>query len=218
MATLARRTTLAFAVMATAGLGGLALATGASGQSADTTPITVETETAIFAGGCFWCVEKDFDHVEGVLSTTSGYIGGRTDNPTYRSHGPDGHIEAVEVVYDPQAVSYEQLAHSFFRTVDPLDDGGQFCDRGNSYRTAVFVLDDEQRMIAEEAAQAASMALGQPVVTRILDASTFWDAEDFHQDYYQKNPLRYNFYRTSCGRDRTVERVWGEQAYAGVDH
>lgn len=210
------------AIAAVAGLAGLGIATSAHGQSDTNTQGEIVdasmTETAIFAGGCFWCVEKDFDHIEGVLETTSGYIGGRTENPTYRSHGADGHIEAVEVVYNPDVVTYEELSHSFFRTVDPLDDGGQFCDRGNSYRTAIFVLDDDQRAIAESAAEQASAALGSDVVTRILDATQFWPAEDYHQDYYMKNPLRYQFYRTSCGRDRTVERRWGEQAYAGVDH
>lgn len=217
MALLSRRTTLGLSLAAFAGL---AIAS-ANGQS--TTPDVAgngvaATQTAIFAGGCFWCVEKDFDHVEGVLETTSGYIGGRFPNPTYQSHVSAGDFEAVQIVYDPTVVTYEELTHSFFRTVDPLDDGGQFCDRGNSYRTAVFVLNETQRMIAEAAAADASEALGEEVATPIIDAPTFWPAEEYHQDYYQKNPLRYNFYRTSCGRDRTVARVWGEQAYAGVDH
>ncbi len=218
MALLSRRITLGLSLAA---LAGLAIASTASGQS--TTPqstiaTTPGTETAIFAGGCFWCVEKDFDHVDGVLETTSGYIGGRFPNPTYQSHTASGDLEAVQIVYDPTVVTYEELTHSFFRTVDPLDDGGQFCDRGNSYRTAIFVLDENQRLIAEAAADEASTALGRQVATRVIDAPMFWPAEDYHQDYYQKNPLRYNFYRTSCGRDRTVSRVWGEQAYAGVNH
>ncbi|MEM6384296.1 MAG: peptide-methionine (S)-S-oxide reductase MsrA [Pseudomonadota bacterium] len=208
----------AFAVaIATTALVGFSLAPSANSQSNDEAASSAQTETAIFAGGCFWCVEKDFDHVAGVLETTSGYIGGTTDNPTYRSHGPDGHLEAVEVVYDPTVVSYEDLAYTFLRTVDVTDDGGQFCDRGNSYRTAVFAIDDEQRAVAEAEIARAEQMLGRDIVTRVLDASTFWDAEGFHQDYYQKNPLRYQFYRTSCGRDRTVRRVWGEEAYAGVD-
>ncbi|MEM6712968.1 MAG: peptide-methionine (S)-S-oxide reductase MsrA [Pseudomonadota bacterium] len=187
-------------------------------QAQSTADATTPTQTAIFAGGCFWCVEKDFDHVDGVLQTTSGYIGGRTENPTYQSHGPDGHLEAVEIVYNPSLVTYDELSHIFFRTVDPLDDGGQFCDRGNSYRTAIFVLNEEQRAIAETAASEASEELGEQVVTRVLDATTFWQAEEFHQDYHLKNPLRYNLYRSSCRRDRTVERVWGETAYTQVNH
>lgn len=215
MTTLPRRATLS---LAAAALAGLAIAGTAQGQSTGSDAAQITGETAIFAGGCFWCVEKDFDHVDGVLQTTSGYIGGVHDNPTYQSHVASGDREAVEIIYDPSVVTYEELTHSFFRTVDPLDDGGQFCDRGHSYTTAIYVLDDEQRAIAEQAAGAASADLGRDVATEIVDAPTFWAAEDYHQDYYQKNPLRYNFYRASCGRDRTVERRWGEQAYAGVDH
>lgn len=210
------RTALA---MATTALVGLAVVTSANGQSDATSDVVAQnTETAIFAGGCFWCVEKDFDHVAGVLQTTSGYIGGRHDNPTYQSHVSSGDREAVEIIYDPAVVTYQELAHSFFRTVNPLDDGGQFCDRGHSYTTAIYVLDEEQRVIAEDAAAMASADLGRDVVTEIVDAPTFWPAEDYHQNYYSENPLRYRFYRTSCGRDRTVEQVWGDQAYAGVDH
>jgi peptide-methionine (S)-S-oxide reductase len=176
-----------------------------------------ETQSAIFAGGCFWCVEKDFDHIAGVLSTTSGYIGGRFPNPTYESHGSSGDLEAVEVVFDPAVVSYEQLAFSFLRSIDVTDDNGQFCDRGNSYRSAFFVLDADQRASAEAAVAEGSAQINRSIRTRVLDAPTFWPAEDYHQDYYLKNPLRYQFYRTSCGRDRQVERVWGEAAYAGID-
>lgn len=217
MAITPRRTALGLSLVA---LAGIAVATAANSQTTDATSpaASVQTQTAIFAGGCFWCVEKDFDHVAGVLETTSGYIGGAHDNPTYQSHVASGDWEAVEIVYDPSIVTYEELTHSFFRTVDPLDDGGQFCDRGHSYTTAIFVLNEEQRAIAQTAAQQASADLERDVVTDIIDAPRFWDAEDYHQDYYMKNPLRYNFYRTSCGRDRTVERRWGEQAYAGVDH
>lgn len=218
MAALSRRT---LAGLSLAALAGLALASNANSQSATTEmadDAAMATETAIFAGGCFWCVEKDFDHVEGVLETTSGYIGGNSDNPTYQSHVAAGDWEAVEIVYDPAVVTYEELTHSFFRTVDPLDDGGQFCDRGHSYTTAIFVLNDDQRAIAQAAAEAASADLGESVATDIIDAPRFWPAEDYHQDYYLKNPIRYNFYRTSCRRDSTVERRWGEQAYLGVDH
>lgn len=227
MALLPRRTPLASSALAavalialTCGLAATMLINSAKSQAQTTLPanaIVTETQTAIFAGGCFWCVEKDFDHVAGVLSTTSGYIGGRHDNPTYESHTASGDWEAVQITYDPSVVSYEQLTYTFFRTVDPLDGGGQFCDRGHSYTTAVFTLDDVQRTIAQAAAQEASQALDRDVRTRIIDAPTFWPAEDYHQDYYMKNPLRYNFYRTSCGRNRTVESRWGDAAYAGVD-
>ncbi len=214
-----RRTTVGLTLAAFASLAVAALSGTANSQTA-TTPAepAANTETAIFAGGCFWCVEKDFDHVEGVLQTTSGYIGGRLPNPTYQTHVGAGDREAVEVIFDPAVVTYEELAHIFFRTVNPLDDGGQFCDRGHSYTTAIYTLDDTQRMIAEAAAAQASDELGQAVATPIIDAPRFWPAEDYHQDYYLKNPLRYQFYRTSCRRDRTVENVWSEQAYAGVDH
>ena len=187
-------------------------------QAQPTDPAAAETETAIFAGGCFWCVEKDFDHVDGVLETTSGYIGGRFPNPTYENHVAAGDREAVQIIYDPSVVDYESLVHSFFRTVDPLDGGGQFCDRGHSYTTAIYVLDEHQRAIAEAEAAQAEESLGRSIETEIVDAPTFWPAEEYHQDYYRKNPLRYQFYRASCGRDRRVDQVWGEAAYAGVDH
>lgn len=175
-----------------------------------------ETSHAILAGGCFWCVEADMDAVPGVLETESGYIGGKFDNPTYESHSAAGDLEAVKVTFDPAVVTYRELLDIFWRTVDVTDDGGQFCDRGNSYRTAVFVADAEERAIAEASKAAAEEALGQEIVTRILDAPTFWPAEDYHQDYYTENPLRYTYYRYSCGRDRQVERVWGEEAHKGL--
>ena len=173
-----------------------------------------ELSRAVFAGGCFWCVESDFDKVEGVVRTTSGYTGGRVDHPTYKqvTRGGTGHYEAVEVVYDPDVVSYDYLVDYFFRHVDPTDAGGQFCDRGDSYRTAVFAADDAQ----EEAAKAeiemieASGVLAAPIVTPVLKLDAFWPAEAYHQDYYTKNPLRYRFYRTSCGRDKRVAQVWSE--------
>lgn len=176
-----------------------------------------EDGTAILAGGCFWCVESDFDHVDGVKETVSGYIGGTTDNPTYRTHSKDGHLEAVRIVFDKDSVEYRDLLDTFWRTVDVLDDGGQFCDRGNSYRTAVFVANDEERAIAEASKAAAEQELGQSIKTRILDASTFWPAEDYHQDYYQKSSARYNYYRKACGRDRRVKQVWGDSAFLGID-
>lgn len=169
-----------------------------------------EPETAVFAGGCFWCVEADFDKVDGVLSTVSGYTGGHTENPTYKSvtFGETGHYEAVRVTYDPAKVDYRTLADYFLRHIDPTDDGGQFCDRGSSYRTAIFADGAEQKAAAEAAIAEAEALLGPVIVTPVLPASTFTDAEGYHQDYYQKNPLRYRFYRHSCGRDARVDEVW----------
>lgn len=175
-----------------------------------------EDGTAILAGGCFWCVEKDFDHVAGVKETTSGYIGGTSPNATYKNHGKDGHLEAVRVVYDTSKSDYRSVLDTFWRTIDAVDDGGQFCDRGNSYRTAVFVLNDEQREIAEASKSEAEKELGEKIETRILDATEFWPAEDYHQDYYQKSSARYNYYRRACGRDKRVKRLWGDAAYQGV--
>jgi peptide-methionine (S)-S-oxide reductase len=175
-----------------------------------------KTEQAIFAGGCFWCVESDFDYVEGVLETVSGYIGGNSDNPTYQDHTSAGHREAVLITYDPSRTDYATLLETFWRTVDPTDDGGQFCDRGFSYTTAVYALDEEQAAIAEQSRTAAEDALGQEIVTPIETGHRFWPAEEYHQDYYLKNPARYRFYRSACRRDAQIERLWGEQAAQGV--
>ncbi len=176
-------------------------------------------KTAIFAGGCFWCVESDFDHVKGVVKTVSGYIGGTNDNPTYRNHGAGRHREAVEITYDPNQVSYQQLLHVFWRSVDPTDDGGQFCDRGHSYTTAVYAVDDEQTRIAEKSRTELEKSgiLKDKIVTPVEKAAQFWPAEDYHQDYYTKNPNRYKLYRFGCGRDRRVRAVWGDQAHSGID-
>ncbi|MCY0092655.1 peptide-methionine (S)-S-oxide reductase MsrA [Hoeflea ulvae] len=175
-----------------------------------------ETGVAVFAGGCFWCVESDFDHVKGVTETISGYIGGKADNPTYKSHVANGDREAVEIKYDPAMVSYAELLKTFFRTVNPTDDGGQFCDRGYSYTTAVYTLNDEQAAQAKAAKAEAEAALGKEVVTAIEPAPTFWPAEDYHQDFYTKSPVRYNYYRRACGRDSQIETLWGEEAHYGV--
>jgi peptide-methionine (S)-S-oxide reductase len=166
---------------------------------------------AVFAGGCFWCTESDFDKIPGVISTSSGYTGGKVLNPTYEqvSAGGTGHIEAVKVVYDPRRVSYGTLVQRFFRTIDPLDEGGQFCDRGYQYRSAIFVANAEQRRAAEAAKGQAATALKQPVATLILPAARFYPAEGYHQDYYKKNPVRYRYYRFSCGRDARLKKVWG---------
>lgn len=185
--------------------------------SAGASSAYAESQIAIFAGGCFWCIEKDFEHVKGVEDVVSGYTGGESDNPTYKNHVAAKHLEAVKITYDPAVVSYETLLNTFWRTVDPTDAGGQFCDRGHSYTTAVFAVDDMQRKLAEASKGEAQAALGKPIVTPIRDAAPFYDAEDYHQNYYEKNPVRYNYYRTACGRNRTVEKLWGEAAYQGVD-
>jgi peptide-methionine (S)-S-oxide reductase len=166
--------------------------------------------SAVFAGGCFWCTESDFDKIPGVVSTTSGYIGGKTLNPTYKqvSAGGTGHIEAVRVEFDPTKVSYAALLQRFFRTVDPLDAGGQFCDRGYQYRSALFV-DAGQRAAAEAAKQQVAAQLKKPIGTLILPAAKFYPAEAYHQDYYKKNPVRYRYYRFSCGRDARLKKLWG---------
>jgi methionine-S-sulfoxide reductase len=172
-------------------------------------------KTAIFAGGCFWCMESDFEGVPGVKEVISGYTGGEMANPTYRDHGQ--HLEAVRVIYDDTKVDYAQLLHTYWRSVDPTDDGGQFCDRGHSYTTAVFVGNEEERKLAEASKAEAQADLGdEKIVTPIRDAGPFTDAEDYHQDYYKKNPARYAYYRHGCGRDAVVEQLWGKDAHAGI--
>ncbi|MGF1527466.1 MAG: peptide-methionine (S)-S-oxide reductase MsrA [Candidatus Competibacterales bacterium] len=170
--------------------------------------------TAIFAGGCFWCMEPPYDKLDGVASTTSGYIGGQVENPTYQQvvAGNTGHAEAVLVRYDPAVVSYEKLLEVFWRNIDPLAVDRQFCDRGNQYRSAIFPLGSEQRRLAEASKRALvdSERFDQPIATTIETATTFYPAEDYHQDYYQKNPLRYKFYRYACGRDQRLEELWGD--------
>jgi peptide-methionine (S)-S-oxide reductase len=170
--------------------------------------------SAIFAGGCFWCMEPPYDELDGVISTTSGYTDGQTPNPSYEavSSGVTGHTEAVKVVYDPRRVSYERLIEVFWRNVDPTDALGQFCDRGSQYRTGVYYADDEQRRIAEQskAALMEKRPFKETIVTPIVAASTFYPAEEYHQDYYRKNPIRYKYYRNGCGRDRRLDQLWGE--------
>ncbi|HZI08242.1 MAG TPA: peptide-methionine (S)-S-oxide reductase MsrA [Archangium sp.] len=172
--------------------------------------------TATFAGGCFWCMEPPFDKLPGVVSTTSGYIGGTKENPTYKevSAGGTGHAEAVQVVYDPGKVSYAQLLEVFWHNVDPLTANGQFCDKGNQYRSAIFFHDAEQQRLAEESKRQleASGRFKQPIVTQLVPATAFYPAEEYHQDYYKKNPLRYRYYRHGCGRDARLEAVWGSDA------
>ena len=172
------------------------------------------TAKAIFAGGCFWCVEADFDKVPGVLSTTSGYIGGKVANPSYEqvSAKSTGHAEAVEIVFDPAKVSYEQLLEHYWRTIDPTTRDRQFCDAGSPYRTAIFALDAAQLKAAQAslAALEKSKPFTEPIVTQIVLAGPFYAAEAYHQDYYKKNPIRYQYYRSSCGRDARLKQLWGK--------
>jgi len=182
---------------------------GASAQSAPPAPATA---VATFAGGCFWCTEADFDKVDGVIGTTSGFIGGMVVNPTYEQvvTGRTGHTEAVEVVYNPAVVSYEKLLDVFWKNHDPLAKDRQFCDRGNQYRPGIFYYTDEQRQLAEATKKKHQARFKQPIQTEITAASTFYKAEDYHQDYYKKNPTRYQFYRFNCGRDARLEELWGK--------
>ena len=197
------------------GLGGLALAQAETGSK---TPVANDKDlaTAIFAGGCFWCMEPPFDVLDGVVSTTSGYTGGQTKDPTYQevSSGTTGHTEAVKVVYDPQKVSYETLLDVFWHNIDPTTPDRQFCDVGSQYRAGIFYLNDEQKRLAEASKKAIEQSgqVQQPIVTEITPASAFYEAETYHQDYYQKNPIRYKFYRYGCGRDQVLKRIWGERA------
>ena len=172
------------------------------------------TAKATFAGGCFWCMEPPFDILDGVISTTSGYMGGQTRNPTYKdvSAGKTGHAEVVEIVYDPRKITYAQLLEVFWRNIDPFTANAQFCDKGSQYRSGIFVHDETQRRLAEESKRAVAERLKKPIVTEIAAASKFWPAEDYHQDYYKKNPIRYKFYSTACGREQRLEEVWGQPA------
>ena len=183
--------------------------------SSDNAGPASDSGVAIFAGGCFWCTEADFDKLPGVLETTSGYIGGHVDNPTYEqvSAGSSGHIEAVRVRFDPSKTSYAKLLEAYWPTIDPVTANAQFCDRGPQYRSAIFYSSAEEQQLAEasKATLDKSGRLPAPVVTEILAASTFYPAEDYHQDYYQRNPLRYNYYRNGCGRDQRLEQLWGKK-------
>ncbi len=163
---------------------------------------------AVFAGGCFWCVESDFEHLDGVIEAVSGYTGGELANPTYQDH--EGHLEAVRVIYDPSRISYRQLLHHFWRHHDPLDGAGQFCDRGASYAPAIFVT-EAQRAEAEASLAETQRTLGRRVATPIRPLGQFWRAESYHQDYYEKNPVQYRVYRWSCGRDQRIREVWGNR-------
>ena len=174
-----------------------------------------DLKRATFAGGCFWCTESDYEKIPGVIEAISGYTGGPEKSPTYKqvSSGMTGHAEAVQVIYDPERVSYEQLLDVFWRHINPTDPGGQFVDRGSQYRSAIFFHDDEQRYLAEKSKQelAQSGRFDKPIVTEIVKLDQFYPAEDYHQDYHKKNPLRYKYYRAGSGRDRFIKRVWGDE-------
>lgn len=169
---------------------------------------TVQTDEAIFAGGCFWCVESDFEKLPGVIEVISGYSGGDMLNPTYRNHGR--HVEVAKIIFDPSQVSYDALLDYYWRHIDPTDSGGQFCDRGNAYIPVIYARPDQiEAANASKAALSESKPFDAPIAVPVLPAKTFWDAEGYHQDYYKKNPVRYNFYRRGCGRDARIKDVWG---------
>jgi peptide-methionine (S)-S-oxide reductase len=170
-----------------------------------------KTAAATFAGGCFWCMEPPYDEIDGVISTISGYIGGTKKNPTYEqvTTGTTGHAEAVQITYDSSKVTYEKLLVVFWRNIDPLTANAQFCDHGSQYRSAIFYHDETQKRLAEKSKQTVQQRFKQPVVTEIVPATQFYAAEDYHQDYYKKNSIRYKIYRYGCGRDQRLEELWG---------
>lgn len=180
------------------------------------TPAVAALQKATFAGGCFWCMEQPFDSLPGVLSVLPGYTGGHKPNPTYKdvSRGTTGHAEAVEIVFEPAKISYERLLQVFWHNIDPTVTDRQFCDIGNQYRAAIFYHDESQRSLALKSRDAVTRQkfFKEPVVTAIVQASTFYPAETYHRQYYKKNPLRYRYYRTSCGRDRRLKELWGAAA------
>jgi peptide-methionine (S)-S-oxide reductase len=182
------------------------------------TPVFAEKQpdTAIFAGGCFWCMEPPFDKLDGVISTTSGYIGGHKDKPTYRevSSGTTGHTEAIEIKYDASKIKYKELLTVFWKNIDPTSGDGQFCDRGSQYRPGIFYLNEDQQKTAVNSLDQLknNKPFKEPVKVEITKATTFYAAEDYHQDYYLINPIRYKYYRYSCGRDKRLEHIWGESS------
>ena len=184
---------------------GLSIATDSSAEQ--------KLEKAIFAGGCFWCMEADFQKIPGIKEVVSGYTGGKGENPTYEDYGRKGYIEAVQITYDPSAITYKELLHLFWRHIDPTDAGGQFCDRGHEYSSAIFYTTEEQRTLAEQAKAELekSAEFKGAIATRIIKGGSFYKAEDYHQDYSGKNPLRYKFYRLNCGRDRRLKELWGDK-------
>ena len=206
----------------------LAIAFALAGALATSATQAADTAVAIFAGGCFWSIESDFDHAPGVLSTTSGYIGGHLDNPSYEDVVTEttGHREAVKVVYDPSVTSYEKLVDTFFHIIDPIETRGQFCDFGESYTTAIFVGSADEKKLAEAAKTEVAAELGKPVATLIKDATTFWPAEAIHQDFWRGTEVlgngltrmqHYARYRAGCGKNGQVEAIWGKDAFRGLD-
>lgn len=191
-----------------------------SGTSLESAAAEKKLSLMIVAGGCFWCVESDFDHVTGVVETISGYTGGHLKSPTYKTvtAGSSGHLEAVAIKYDPTKTDYATLLDVFWRSVDPTDGGGQFCDRGESYSTAIFTTSPEQKKLALASKEKIEKSgiLKRPIATKILDAGEFYRAEEYHQDYYKRNPLRYKFYRFNCGRDQRIADLWGDEAHKGI--
>ena len=206
----------ALAAAAVVGASLVAVAQAPSRPASGATAAPGTTAKATFAGGCFWCMEPPYDKLDGVISTTSGYTGGKKLNPTYQevSAGGTGHAEAVQIEYDPKKVSYEKLVEHFWRTIDPTTKDRQFCDAGSPYRTAIFAQDAEQLKIAQasKAALEKSKPFKEPIVTEVVMGGPFYPAEEYHQDYYKKNPVRYNYYRLSCGRDARLKELWGSQA------
>ena len=193
-------------ILASAALAAGMLGAGGAGAA--------EPEKAIFAGGCFWCMEEAYEKVPGVIAAVSGYAGGEVENPTYRqvSSGGTGHYEVVEVEYDPDQVTYEQLLDVFWRNIDPFDARGQFCDKGSQYLSAVFVASDEERVLAEATKAEVEAEFDMPVATEILPEPVFYTAEDYHQNYYKTTSARYNFYKFGCGRPQRLEELWGKPA------
>ncbi len=196
---------------------GLLAGCGSTSASAGTEaapPLEKGQEEAIFAGGCFWCMEKPFDKVDGVISTTAGYTGGKEEHPTYEDvgHHRTRHYEALRVVYDPAKVDYDKLLQVFWHNVDPTQANGQFCDKGDQYRTGIFTSDAEEKAKAEASKKAAAAELGEPIVTEVLPKAVFWVAEEYHQDFYVKKPGSYERYRIGCGRDARLQQLWGDKA------
>jgi len=210
--------TLAARSVISASLAALCLTSGALQSAGQTAATSKAPATATFAGGCFWCMEPPFDALAGVTSTTSGYTGGQTKSPTYEevSSGQTGHAEVLQITYDPSKVTYDKLLEVFWRNVDAVDGGGQFCDRGPQYRPAIFYHSEDQKRMAEASKQRIAAQLGQEIPVQIVAAAEFYKAEEYHQDYYKKNPVRYKFYSWNCGREQRLEKLWGKQPVAKV--
>lgn len=193
---------------------GLVLALIIGSAIAETAPVNNNHKVATFAGGCFWCMEEVYDELSGVISATSGYIGGHVKNPTYRqvSSGSTGHTEAVEVIYDPAKISYQKLLDLFWVNIDPLTANAQFCDHGTQYRAGIFYHDKKQQKMASASLEKVKKRFKKPVVTEITQSTTFYKAEKYHQNYYQTNPVRYKYYKWRCGRDARLKKLWGKDA------